>query len=158
MDVNWGREKQLCHGGEGTLSMARQKGEKETRVEIVQHQVSTKGKPLWTTDQGARSNECPSSFLQTAFGAQTLRFWKCTTFSRVELWCVLLRRRELALECKMWCGQLWDSLGKNSPLPGVLLEEGLLPPRHKRPCKRPLISRVERLYSGGRVGAQCPVL
>ena len=74
--------------------MERHKGEKESRVEIVQHQVSTKGKPLWTTDQGVRSNECPSSFLQTAFGAQTLRFWKCMTFSRAGAMACTLREEE----------------------------------------------------------------
>ena len=34
VDVNWGRERQQCHRGERTLSMKRQKGEKETGVEI----------------------------------------------------------------------------------------------------------------------------
>ena len=57
MEVNWGREKQWCHGGEGTLSMERPKGEKEREIEKVWHQFLTKGKPLWTTDWGAKSAE-----------------------------------------------------------------------------------------------------
>ena len=54
---------------------------------------------LLTTDWGVRSTECHSYFLQTSFGAQTLRFWKYATFSGVELCCTLLGRRELAPEC-----------------------------------------------------------
>ena len=40
------------HGREGILSVERQRGEKERGVVKVQHLVSTRGKPLWTTDWG----------------------------------------------------------------------------------------------------------
>ena len=62
------------------------------------------------------------------FGAQTLRFWSCATFSGLELWLSLLGRRELAPGRILWCSDLWGTLG-------ILLEEDLLPPKDKRPCR-----------------------
>ena len=85
MEVNWEGEKWQYLGGEGTLSLGRQKGEKERGLPRVQHRVCIKGKFIWTMDWKARSTDCRSTFivvvvLHTAFGTQTLRFGKCMTF------------------------------------------------------------------------------
>ena len=131
MVVNWGREKWLHCGGEGTLSMERQKGDREglrsCGIELAQEENLS----------GPRTGErevlsVPVLFFQTAFGTQTLKFWKYMTFSGVELWQVLLGRRDMAPECIAWCSDLQGALGENSSLPGVLLEEGLLPPQRQK--------------------------
>lgn len=123
-----GKRIQWSEGGEGNFPRFPGKGRKRG-VEIVWHPVSTRGKPVLTTDWGAGSTECPRSFLQTRTGAQTPKFWKCITFSGAELWHALLGRGELAPECIAWCDNLHGALGKNSLPPGVLLEEGLLSPQ-----------------------------
>ena len=60
----------------------RERKGKDKGVEREWHHVHTRRKPLWTTDWGARGIECCKIFLQTVCGAQSLRFWKCETFTR----------------------------------------------------------------------------
>lgn len=90
VEVNWGREKLLCHGGEGALSKGREKGERAGLR--VQCWVYTRKKTSPDPEPGSRGSE-GHRFLETVCGAQILRFWKCMTFVRLELWHAFLGRR-----------------------------------------------------------------
>ena len=57
MEVNWGREKWQCHGGEGTLSMETKGRERDSGTEKTHHRVCIRGKSLWIMDWRARNTE-----------------------------------------------------------------------------------------------------
>ena len=81
VEVNGGeRNSGALEGSE--MSMERQKEEKERGFEEVRLRVR---KSSLDHELGSENTECPSSFLQTAFGTQTLRFWKFVTFSGLQL-------------------------------------------------------------------------
>lgn len=84
-EVNSGREKLPGSGRKGTLSVGREKGERERRVESVALCLdSYKKKTPLTTDWRAGGTEW-HRFLQTVSAAQTLRLGKCTTLTRSKL-------------------------------------------------------------------------
>ena len=70
-EVNWRRKKSQCHGGKGTLSMERQKGDKEREVERVWFWVHTRGTPLGTTDWGVRGTQCPRFFANSLWSSNS---------------------------------------------------------------------------------------
>lgn len=68
------------------------------------------------------------------------------TFSKAEPCHEFLGRRELAQQCIIWCSNLWGTMGENNHFPGIILEEGFLPPQGHKTLKAP----VKGLSSAGR--------
>ena len=89
-------------------------------------------------DWGAKSTECPSSFF-------CKRLWRSNSEVLVVhefLWSRAVvctpGKGVLAPEYIVWCSNLWAALGEKSPLPRVLLEEGLLPPQGQKTLQFPV--------------------
>ena len=133
MEVNWGRENGGVAEGKEPFPW-RDKGREKKRIERVWCQVCTRGKPFWTTDWGARSTECFRFICKQHLELKLKRFWKCTTSSGAELWRMLLRRRQLVLECLVWCRNLRTPWETTFPFLEYFWKMVYCLSKDKRPC------------------------
>ena len=109
--------------------MERQKGEK--RVESVRCQIHTRQKPLRTTDWGARGTEHHGFFANSVWSSNS-EVLEVRDF----LWsgAVAGAPRKKEEGGPGVHSVVWGS--ENIPLPGVHLQEGILPPQGQNPCRR----------------------
>lgn len=134
MEVNWVREKWLCCGGEGTLIVERQKGEKERKVRLHHQFAQEENLPGPQTEEQEVLSVTGYFFFTNSIWSSTLRFWTCVTFSGAELEQVLLGRRKLAPEGTAWyriSGAHWE---RTSPFLEYFWKRVYCLPKDRRPC------------------------